>query len=68
MPKEKPKRIRKTLDLPEPLSLEVDAYERKYHHSTNAQALIQLIHLGLQFSEKIENVSLHPIYDDANDA
>ena len=56
------KKLRKTIDMPEDLSLLVDDYEKKYHHSSNAQAIIQLIHYGLIYAKKIEDATVHPLY------
>ena len=64
MSKEKPQRVRKTLDLPVALSAKVDEYEAKYHHTSNAQAIIQLIQMGLTYNQKIEEVTLHPVYNE----
>lgn len=65
--KAKPERIRKTLDLPVTLSEQIDVYESDYHHTSNAQAIIQLIQLGLKYNKKIEEASLHPLYSEGNE-
>lgn len=56
--------IRKTIDLPEELSQEVDAYQKAYYHTTNSQAIIQLINMGLKYAQKMEEQTLHPLYVD----
>lgn len=60
----KAKVIRKTIDLPEKLSAEVDEYQEAYYHSSNSQAIIQLILLGLKYSKIMEEQTLHPLYID----
>lgn len=59
--------VRKTIDLPEKLSEKVDQYQESHFHTTNSQAIIQLIHMGLTYSEKIQQQTLHPLYDEATE-
>lgn len=58
--------IRKTIDMPEKLSQEIDVYQEAYYHTTNSQAIIQLIHMGLKYAEKMEQQTLHPLFQDVN--
>lgn len=59
--------VRKTIDLPEKLSEKIDIYQKSHFHTTNSQAIIQLIHMGLTYSEKIQQQPLYPLYDEANE-